>query len=98
VLLMHERTINGAAQGLSIRGIGYWTAAAGPPLVSRRCRARAPCCLAGYPGCAYVQNLFVDNIEYRHVIMFRDVTPRTWYYDFDGTIRSLTLKSQGTLW
>jgi len=70
---------------VSIGGVAYWTAAAGIPLFSPRCGARASCCLADYPGCEYVQNLYVDDIEYRHVVSLADVVRTKWYYDFDGT-------------
>jgi parallel beta-helix repeat protein len=70
---------------VSIRGDDYWTTAGGKPLISRRCAARGSCCLADYPGCVYVQNLYVDNVDYRHVIALAAVEQGAWYYDFDGT-------------
>ena len=72
---------------MSIHGVDYWTTAGGTPrsLVTPSC-GRSGCCLAGYPGCAYVQDLYVDNIDYRHVTTLADVASgTTWYYDFDGT-------------
>ena len=68
---------------VSIHGASYWTTAGGTPLSSPRCGARQ-CCLPDYPGCAYVQNLYVDNVNYHHVVSLDNVTPGTWYYDFDG--------------
>ena len=70
---------------VSENGVDYWTAPGGLPLASRRCASRGSCCLADYPACVYVQNLYVDNIDYRHVISLNAVTRGTWYYDFDGT-------------
>jgi parallel beta-helix repeat protein len=69
---------------VSIGGQDYWTAAGGTPLESPRCAARGSCCLAEYPGCVYVQDLYVDSAEYRHVVALREVRSGTWYYDFDG--------------
>jgi parallel beta-helix repeat protein len=69
---------------VSLGGVDFWTAAGGIPLFSPRCPAHQ-CCLAAYPGCVYVQNLYVDNLDYRHVISLTEVVPGAWYYDFDGT-------------
>ncbi|MBV8357004.1 MAG: right-handed parallel beta-helix repeat-containing protein [Deltaproteobacteria bacterium] len=71
---------------VSIHGVDYWTTAGGTPrpLVTPGCGSK--CCLAGYPGCTYVQDLYVDNIDYRHVTTLADTASRTtWYYDFGGT-------------
>jgi parallel beta-helix repeat protein len=69
---------------LAIHGIYYWTAAGGVPLTTPRCGV-PHCCLPGYPRCVYVQNLYVDSVDYRHVSSLTDVVAGTWYYDFDGT-------------
>jgi parallel beta-helix repeat protein len=70
---------------VSINGVGYWTAPGGTPLATPRCGAGSECCMAGYQGCVYVQDLYVDNNDYQHVTSLAEVVSRTsWYYDFDG--------------
>ncbi|MBV8774468.1 MAG: right-handed parallel beta-helix repeat-containing protein [Deltaproteobacteria bacterium] len=69
---------------VAIQGSYYWTIAGGVPLNTPKCGV-PHCCLAGYPRCIYVQNLYVDGIDYRHVSSLTDVVAGTWYYDFDGT-------------
>jgi parallel beta-helix repeat protein len=71
-------------KSVSIGGATYWTTFGGVPLVSRRCGARAPCCVSDHPGCVYVQNLYIDGVDYRHVLSLADVVRGSWYYDFDG--------------
>jgi hypothetical protein len=71
----------------SIRGILYWTKAAGTPLPTPNpgCGGTLPCCVNGYPDCIYVQDLYVNGIEYRHVSSLAYVATRSWYYDYGGT-------------
>jgi hypothetical protein len=71
---------------VSVQGVDYRTTAGGTPLATPNCGFAFSCCLRGYPGCAYVQDLYVDNIDYRHVTSLADVvSTKTWYYDFNGT-------------
>jgi len=78
---------------VSINGVLYWTTAGGAPLTTPACNAGttisgAPvsCCLAAYPACTYVQDLYVNDIEYQHVVSLAEVVAGvSWYYDFDGT-------------
>jgi parallel beta-helix repeat protein len=73
----------------SINGILYWTTAGGTPLPTPTpscAGTKVACCQPGYPGCAYVQDLYVDDVEYQHVTSLGDVVAgQSWYYDFDGT-------------
>jgi parallel beta-helix repeat protein len=77
---------------VTIKGGHYWTTAGDTPLTTPSCGggvtvngSTVPCCLAGYPGCHYVQDLYLDDIEYQHVTSLADVVAGTsWYYDFSG--------------
>src|SRR6516225_987438 len=70
---------------VSIGGVDYWTTAGGKPLLTPPCGAPASCCFDGYPGCSYVQNLYVDNIDYKHVTSLAELSGGSaWYYDFEG--------------
>jgi hypothetical protein len=77
----------------SINGVVYWTTAGGTPLPTPTCNpgttlagAPVPCCLTNYPGCTYVQDLYVNDIEYQHITSLAGVVAgASWYYDFDGT-------------
>jgi parallel beta-helix repeat protein len=76
----------------SINGVLYWTTAGGTPLPTPACvtgvtKSGTPisCCEPGYPGCRYLQDLYVDSVEYQHVTALDNVTAGTWYYDFDGS-------------
>jgi parallel beta-helix repeat protein len=73
----------------SINGVLYWTTAGGTPLPTPTptcAGSTVPCCMTGYPGCTYVQDLYVDGVEYQHVTSLGDVVAgQSWYYDFDGT-------------
>ena len=75
-----------------VRGVQYWTASAGAPLSTPGCNAGSGvCCQPGYPGCIYVQDLYVSNSEYRHVTSLSNVVSNTWYYAYDsgdGAIRN----------
>jgi parallel beta-helix repeat protein len=77
---------------VSINGVLYWTTAAGTPLPTPTCHAGVSvtgvpisCCEPAYPGCTYVQDLYVNSLEYQHVTALDNVMAGTWYYDFDGT-------------
>jgi len=72
---------------VSINGVRYWTAAGGTPQVTPACPAPSPvpCCMPGYDGCEYVQDLYLDGVEYQHVTSLAGVTGKSWYYDFDRT-------------
>jgi parallel beta-helix repeat protein len=73
---------------VSLQGNEYWTINGGPPLPSPilGCTAGAHCCLPAYPRCEFVQDLYVDNIDYRHATSLASLaSPMTWYYDVDGT-------------
>jgi parallel beta-helix repeat protein len=73
----------------SINGIVYWTTAGGTPLPTPTpscAGSTVPCCETSYPGCIYVQDLYVNGVEYQHVTSLGDVVAgQSWYYDFDGT-------------
>jgi parallel beta-helix repeat protein len=77
---------------VSIKGHYYWTTAGGTPLATPACTTgktvsggTVPCCLPGYPGCVYVQDLYLDDVDYQHVTSLADVVAGTsWYYDFRG--------------
>jgi parallel beta-helix repeat protein len=78
---------------VSINGVQYWTTAGGAPLATPTITcgttlagAPIPCCLPNYPGCQYVQDLYVNNVEYQDVTSLANVAAGTsWYYDFSGT-------------
>jgi parallel beta-helix repeat protein len=72
----------------AIGGVLYWTTAGGTPLPTpSSCGAgKVGCCATGYPGCQYVQDLYVGGVEYQHVTSLTDVAAgKSWYYDFKGT-------------
>jgi hypothetical protein len=77
---------------VSIKGGYYWTTAGGTPLTTSSCNggttltgSAVSCCLADYPGCQFVQDLYVNDVEYQHITSLVDVVAGTsWYYDFDG--------------
>jgi parallel beta helix pectate lyase-like protein len=81
------KVLNGWTQ-VSIGGSLYWTTAGGTPLPTpdNSCNSGpSSCCLPGYyPACTYVQDLYVNNIEYQHVTSLNQVAAGTWYYDFSG--------------
>jgi parallel beta-helix repeat protein len=39
-------------------------------------------CATGFEGCAYPEDLFVDDVLLRHVTSLAEVTPQTWYFDY----------------
>ncbi|MBV8357757.1 MAG: right-handed parallel beta-helix repeat-containing protein [Deltaproteobacteria bacterium] len=70
---------------VSINGVLYWTTAGGTPLATPACSNAFSCCMPNYPGCNYVQDLYLDDVEYQHVTSLAGVVAGTsWYYDFDG--------------
>src|SRR5205823_5429175 len=68
---------------VSIGGITYWTTAGGTPLSTPRCPSiSGVCCQSKNPGCAYVQDLYVNNVDYRHLTSLAKVVRGTWYYAY----------------
>src|SRR5579872_5446810 len=68
---------------VSINGVLYWTTAGGTPKPTPSCGATplSACCDPGYPGCAYVQNLYVNDVEYQHVTSLANIVAgMSWYY------------------
>ena len=84
-LLTHWTTV-------SIRGVQYWTTAGGAPLYTPPCPSLSGvCCQPDNPGCLYVQDLYVDNVDYRHVTRLTKVVSGSWYYAFTsggGAVRN----------
>jgi len=77
---------------VSIRGVQYWTRAGGAPLYTPPCPSLSGvCCEPNNPGCIYVQDLYVDNVEYKHVTSLAKVQSGNWYYAFTsggGAVRN----------
>ena len=76
----------------TIHGVHYWTTAGGTPMATPACGFTFSCCMPDYPACNYVQDLYLDNLEYKHVTSLGGIgTGKNWYYDFgggDGGIRN----------
>jgi parallel beta-helix repeat protein len=69
---------------VSIGGVQYWTTLGGTPLPTTPCdNLTGICCDTQHPGCNYVQNLYVDNIDYIHVTALANVVSGSWYYAYD---------------
>ena len=77
---------------VSIGGVQYWTRAGGAPLDTPPCPSLSGvCCQPNNPGCLYVQDLYVDNVDYRHVTSLTKVVSGSWYYAFTsrgGAVRN----------
>jgi hypothetical protein len=43
-----------------------------------------PICLPKHPRCNYPEELFIDNVRQRHVGSLSQVTPGTWYFDYEA--------------
>ena len=66
-----------------IGGVRYWTTVGGTPLPTPQCPSvSGVCCLPNNPGCIYVQDLYVDNVDYTHVTSLANVVSGSWYYAF----------------
>jgi hypothetical protein len=42
-----------------------------------------PICVPRHPRCNYPEELFIDNVRQRHVTSLAQVTPGTWFFDYD---------------
>ena len=77
------KVLNGWTQVI-INGVVYWTTAGGTPLPTGS--VGTSWCDPAFPACAYVQDLYVNGVEYTHVISLANIVAgASWYYDFDGT-------------
>jgi parallel beta-helix repeat protein len=71
---------------VSINGVEYWTSPGGTPLPTPSCGAGSECCMAGYEGCNYPQDLYVNMVTYQHVTSLANVVAgQSWYYDYTGS-------------
>lgn len=43
-------------------------------------------CMAGYPMCAYPEDLYVDNVMLLHVASIADLAPGRWYFDYGNDV------------
>ena len=84
-LLTHWTTV-------SIGGVQYWTTTGGAPLYTPPCPSLSGiCCQPNNPGCLYVQDLYVDSVDYRHFTSLAHVVSGSWYYAFTsvgGAVRN----------
>src|SRR5215469_9088941 len=60
----------------TIHGVNYWTTAGGTPQVTPVCPAPSPvpCCMSGYDGCVYIQDLYLGGVGYNNITTLAGVT------------------------
>ena len=73
-----EAILNGSIVVTAWVQVGTLWQSSGQPRINSRCGA----CQVGFPGCAYPQDLYLNDAMLTHVTSPANLTTGTWYFDY----------------